>query len=80
VNVVSHNTSKPIVSGCPLAHFVLRFIENVWRQSAAGSPLLLTGQSTSHVADYSHLSADADEEVRQLQDYLETLREVRLDA
>ena len=41
---------------------------------------LLTGQSTSHVADYSHLSADVDEEVRQLQDYLETLREVRLDS
>ena len=39
---------------------------------------ILTGQSTSHVADYSHLSADVDEEVRVLQDHLEALREVKL--
>lgn len=39
---------------------------------------ILTGQSTSHVADYSRLSADVDEEVRQLQDHLEALREVKL--
>ncbi len=39
---------------------------------------LLTGQSTSHVADYSRLSAEVDEEVRLLQDQLEALREVKL--
>ena len=39
---------------------------------------ILTGQSTSHVADYGHLSADVDEEVRVLQDHLEALREVKL--
>lgn len=39
---------------------------------------ILTGQSTSHVADYSRLSADIDEEVHLLQDQLEALREVKL--
>jgi hypothetical protein len=39
---------------------------------------LLTGQSTDHVADYSRLSADVDEEVRALQDRLEALEEVKL--
>ena len=39
---------------------------------------ILTGQSTSHVADYSRLSTDVDEEVRVLQDHLEALREVKL--
>ncbi len=39
---------------------------------------ILTGQSTSREADYSRLSADVDEEVRQLQDHLEALREVKL--
>jgi hypothetical protein len=39
---------------------------------------ILTGQSTSHVADTSRLSADVDEEVRLLQDQLEALREVKL--
>lgn len=39
---------------------------------------ILIGQSTSHVADYSRLSADVDEEVRLLQDQLEALREVKL--
>lgn len=39
---------------------------------------ILTGQSTSHVADYSRLSTDVDEEVRQLKDHLEALREVKL--
>jgi hypothetical protein len=39
---------------------------------------ILTGQSTSHVADYSRLSAEVDEEVRLLQDQLEALREVKL--
>jgi hypothetical protein len=41
---------------------------------------ILTGQSTSHVADYSRLSSDVDEEVRVLQDHLEALREVKLDG
>jgi hypothetical protein len=39
---------------------------------------ILTGQSTSHVADYSRFSAEVDEEVRLLQDQLEALREVKL--
>ena len=39
---------------------------------------ILTGQSTSDVADYSRLSSDVDEEVRQLEDYLEALHEVKL--
>ena len=39
---------------------------------------LLTGQSTDHVADYSRLSAEVDEEVRTLQDQLEALQEVKL--
>jgi hypothetical protein len=39
---------------------------------------ILTGQSTNHVADYSHLSTEVDEEVRNLQDHLEALEEVKL--
>lgn len=39
---------------------------------------LLTSQSTDHVADYSRLSADVNEEVRTLQDHLEALEEVKL--
>ena len=30
-----------------------------------------TGQSTNYIADYSQISADVDEEVHRLQDYLE---------
>ncbi len=39
---------------------------------------ILTGQSTSHVANYDRLSEEVDEEVRLLQDHLEALREVKL--
>ncbi|NJN95838.1 MAG: Pr2TM family membrane protein [Anaerolineales bacterium] len=39
---------------------------------------LLTGESTDHVADYSRLSSEVDEEVRLLQDRLEALEEVKL--
>lgn len=39
---------------------------------------LLTGESTDHVADYSRLSAEVDEEVRLLQDRLEALEEDKL--
>lgn len=39
---------------------------------------ILTGQSTNHIADYSQISADVDEEVHRLQDYLEALQEVKL--
>ncbi|GIK42663.1 MAG: hypothetical protein BroJett011_64960 [Chloroflexota bacterium] len=39
---------------------------------------LLTGESTDHVADYSRLSGEVDEEVRLLQDRLEALEEVKL--
>ena len=47
--------------------------------SALGTiyPQLLTSQSTNHVADYTRLSADVDEEVRTLQDHLEALEEVK---
>lgn len=38
---------------------------------------LLTNQSTSHIADYNHFSAEVDEEVRRLQDQLEALQEVK---
>jgi heme exporter protein D len=40
---------------------------------------VLTSQSTDHVADYSRLSAEVDEEVRTLQDHLEALEEVKMD-
>jgi uncharacterized protein YoxC len=39
---------------------------------------LLTSQSADHVADYSRLSEDVNEEVRTLQDQLEALEEVKL--
>jgi len=39
---------------------------------------ILTGQSTHHVADYSRLAEDVDEEVQTLQDQLEALEEVKL--
>jgi hypothetical protein len=38
---------------------------------------LLTNQSTDHVADYSRLSAEVDEERRTLEDHLEALEEVK---
>ena len=41
---------------------------------------VLTAQSTNQVADYTRLSAEADEEVRTLQDHLEALAEVKLGA
>ena len=53
-------------------------IESTLSQLGTIYSQLLTGQSTSHVADYGRLSADVDEEVRQLQDHLEALREVKL--
>ena len=53
-------------------------IESTLSQLGTIYSQLLTGQSTSHVADYSRLSADVDEEVRLLQDHLEALREVKL--
>ncbi len=39
---------------------------------------VLTSQSTDHVADYSRLSSEVNEEVRTLQDHLEALEEVKL--
>jgi TolA-binding protein len=39
---------------------------------------LLTSQSTDHVADYSRLSTEVNEEVQILQDHLEALGEVKL--
>ncbi|MEM7029402.1 MAG: 2TM domain-containing protein [Chloroflexota bacterium] len=39
---------------------------------------ILTTQSTNQVADYTHLSDEAEEETRRLQDHLEALQEVKL--
>ena len=39
---------------------------------------ILTDQSTNQVADYTHLSREAEEETRLLQDHLEALAEVKL--
>ena len=39
---------------------------------------LLTNQSANQVADYDHLSAEAEEQTRILQDHLEALEEVKL--
>ncbi len=41
---------------------------------------VLASQSASHIADYSHLSAEVDEEVHLLQDRLEALKEVKLSS
>ena len=53
-------------------------IESTLSQLGTIYSQLLTGQSTSQVADYSRLATGVDEEVRLLQDYLEALREVKL--
>ena len=39
---------------------------------------ILTTQSTSQVADYTHLTDEAEEETRRLQDHLDALTEVKL--
>lgn len=39
---------------------------------------VLTTQSTDHVADYSHLSEEVDEEMHLLRDHLDALEEVKL--
>jgi gas vesicle protein len=54
-------------------------IESTLSQLGTIYSQLLTGQSTSHMADYSRLATDIDEEVRLVQDHLEALREVKLD-
>ncbi len=53
-------------------------IESTLSQLGTIYSQLLTGQSTSQVADYSRLAADVDEEVQVLNDYLSALREVKL--
>ncbi len=53
-------------------------IENTLSMLGTIYSQILTGQSTSQVADYSRLAADVDEEVHLLQDHLEALREVKL--
>ena len=53
-------------------------IESTLSQLGTIYSQLLTGQSTSQVADYSRLAADVDEEVHLLQDHLEALKEVKL--
>lgn len=70
-------------------HAALQRLENIIKHaelqlegtlSALGTTYsqVLTGQSTDHVADYSRLSSEVDEEVRALQDRLEALEEVKL--
>jgi hypothetical protein len=39
---------------------------------------VLASQSTNQIADYGHLAAEAQEQTRALNDYLETLEEVKL--
>ncbi len=53
-------------------------IESTLSQLGTIYSQLLTGQSTTQVADYSRLAADVDEEVQVLNDYLLALREVKL--
>jgi hypothetical protein len=53
-------------------------IENTLSSLGTMYSQLLTTQSTDQVADYDHLSAEVDEEVRTLQDYLDALKEVKL--
>jgi predicted nucleic acid-binding Zn-ribbon protein len=53
-------------------------IESTLSQLGTIYSQLLTGQSTSHVADYNRLATDIDEEIHLLHDHLEALREVRL--
>lgn len=75
------NRKKQLATLEQLQHTMKRAeiqIENTLSMLGTIYSQLLTGQSANHVADYSRLSADVDEEVRQLQDYLDALREVRL--
>ena len=53
-------------------------IESTLSQMGTIYSQVLTGQSTSDVADYHRITADVDEEVRLLEDRLEALREVKL--
>lgn len=53
-------------------------IESTLSQLGTIYSQILTGQSTSDVANYNRLSVDVDEEMRLLQDHLEALREVKL--
>lgn len=53
-------------------------IESTLSQLGTIYSQLLTGQSTSDVADYNRLAAHLDDEVRLLEDQLEALREVKL--
>jgi len=53
-------------------------IESTLSQIGTIYSQLRTGQSTDHVADYSRIAEDVDEEVRQLEDYLDALNEVKL--
>jgi hypothetical protein len=53
-------------------------IESTLSQIGTIYSQLRTGQSTDHVADYSRIAEEVDEEVRQLEDYLDALNEVKL--
>lgn len=75
------NRRKQLASLQELQNMIKRAeiqIENTLSMLGTIYSQILTGQSTSHVADYGRLSADVDEEVRLLQDHLEALREVKL--
>ena len=51
-------------------------IESTLSQIGTIYSQLRTGQSTGQVADYSRIEEDVDEEVRQLEDYLDVLNAV----
>jgi hypothetical protein len=75
------NRRKQLASLQELQNMIKRAeiqIENTLSMLGTIYSQILTGQSTSHVADYGRLSTDVDEEVRLLQDHLEALREVKL--
>lgn len=75
------NRQKQLASLAALQSTIKRAeiqIESTLSQLGTIYSQLLTGQSTSQVADYGRLATDVDEEVRLLQDHLEALREVKL--
>jgi len=78
-----HNYKKQLASLKQLQHMVKRaeiHIESTLSSLGTIYSQLLTGQSASHVADYSQLSLQIDEEVHLLQDKLEALQEVKLEG
>ncbi len=76
-----HNRRKQLDSLEALQNTIKRAeiqLESTLSQLGTIYSQLLTGQSTTQVADYSRLAADVDEEVQVLNDYLSALREIKL--